>query len=339
MKRHLRWWWFGSVCASAIILAGCPQPNDPDPDPDPDPETDYRTEMRDFVVDLADYARGINPDFIVIAQNGPELLTTNGEKDGPLSMDYALTLDGLGQEHPFYGQNAYNTATPSDDRDYYTDLLDRAETEGIEVLVTDYCNVPALVLDGLARASNRGYIHFAAPNPSYDLDTIPTFPASPFGANDGDVTVLPDAANFLYVIDSDPFGTRAAFVSAVQATNYDVLIMDPFHNGTAFTASQVNAIRAKANGGSRLVIAYVNIGAAENWRYYWDENWETGDPSWIDDEYDGYPDEHWVHYWDSAWRDIIFGNDSSYLKRVLDAGFDGVYLDNILAFEFFEGKK
>ena len=329
--------WPVLVLVLVVIAAGCPQPNDP-ADPDPDPEIDYRDEMRSFVTELADYARGFSAGFIVIAQNGPELLTTDGEADGPLSTDYAVALDGLGQEHPFYGQDAYNTATKKNDRNYYLDFLDRAESEGIEVLVTDYCNVPALVLDAYARSANRGYIHFAAPNPSYDLDSIPVFPGAPFGANDDAIETLADARNFLYVIDSEPFGSPAGFVAAVQATNYDILIMDPFHDGTAFTADQIAAIHTKANGGTRLVIAYVNVGAAENWRYYWDNQWETGDPEWIDEEYEGYPDEHWVRYWDSEWKDIVFGNDTSYVKRVLDAGFDGVYLDNILAFEFFEGQ-
>ena len=36
---------------------------------------------------------------------------------------------------------------------------------------------------------------------------------------------------------------------------------------------------------------------------------------------------------------IIFGNDESYLHKIIDSGFDGVYLDIIDAFEFFEVKK
>jgi cysteinyl-tRNA synthetase len=43
-----------------------------------------------------------------------------------------------------------------------------------------------------------------------------------------------------------------------------------------------------------------------------------------------------VWYRDKQWQDIIYGNDSSYLKKILDAGFDGVYLDVIDAFEYFE---
>ncbi len=43
-----------------------------------------------------------------------------------------------------------------------------------------------------------------------------------------------------------------------------------------------------------------------------------------------------VRYWEDGWQDIIFGNDNSYLKKILDAGFDGVYLDIIDGFEYFE---
>jgi cysteinyl-tRNA synthetase len=43
-----------------------------------------------------------------------------------------------------------------------------------------------------------------------------------------------------------------------------------------------------------------------------------------------------VKYWEKEWQDIIFGNEDSYLQKILDAGFDGVYLDIIDAFEYFE---
>ena len=41
-------------------------------------------------------------------------------------------------------------------------------------------------------------------------------------------------------------------------------------------------------------------------------------------------------YWQPEWKDIIYGNDDSYLKKILDAGFDGVYLDIIDAYERYE---
>ena len=36
------------------------------------------------------------------------------------------------------------------------------------------------------------------------------------------------------------------------------------------------------------------------------------------------------------WQKIIMGNDGLYQKKILDAGFDGAYLDIIDVFEYFE---
>ena len=60
-------------------------------------------------------------------------------------------------------------------------------------------------------------------------------------------------------------------------------------------------------------------------------------PGWLSEENGDWHGNYKVHYWDPEWQEIIFGNAGSYLKKILDAGFDGVYLDIIDAFEFFEG--
>jgi cysteinyl-tRNA synthetase len=51
-----------------------------------------------------------------------------------------------------------------------------------------------------------------------------------------------------------------------------------------------------------------------------------------------FPDNYKVRYWMPGWRAILFGRASpglerSYLDRILQAGFDGVYLDIIDAYE------
>ena len=45
-------------------------------------DIDFRQEMRDFVTDLSNYSKGLDPGFIIIPQNGQELITDNGEADG-----------------------------------------------------------------------------------------------------------------------------------------------------------------------------------------------------------------------------------------------------------------
>jgi len=95
-------------------------------------------------------------------------------------------------------------------------------------------------------------------------------------------------------------------------------------------------LKKKANGGKRLVICYMSIGEAEDYRYYWNADWVNNPPEWLDGENPDWPGNYKVKYWHTDWQNIIYGNNSSYLKKILDAGFDGVYLDIIEAFEYYE---
>ena len=62
-----------AVVIASIVFLGCVN------------ERDYRQEMRDFVQDISIYAREIEPGFIVIPQNGHELLTEDGMSNGTIA--------------------------------------------------------------------------------------------------------------------------------------------------------------------------------------------------------------------------------------------------------------
>ncbi|WP_049784619.1 endo alpha-1,4 polygalactosaminidase [Sediminispirochaeta smaragdinae] len=140
-------------------------------------------------------------------------------------------------------------------------------------------------------------------------------------------------------MNESDFPNTATFLSALQATNYDVLLIDLFFDGTEeseLSASEVAALRAKANGGSRIVLAYMSIGEAEHYRYYRKGSWNDNKPVWLAGENSDLPGNYKVRYWSDDWKEIIYENDQSYLKKIIDAGFDGVYLDIIDAYEYFE---
>jgi cysteinyl-tRNA synthetase len=158
-----------------------------------------------------------------------------------------------------------------------------------------------------------------------------------FNENANVITDLQDAKNFLYLISPDDnYSTKQAFVDAINNTNYDCIIMDFFYNGEAYSPAQIEQLRQKANGGGRLLICYMSIGEAEDYRYYWQGDWKVGEPKFIDEEDPDWKGNFRVRYWEQEWQDIIFRSSTSYLDRILAAGFDGVYLDIIDAFEFFE---
>lgn len=297
-------------------------------------DLDFKQEMRNFVVGISEYAKSINPDFIIIPQNGQELVTINGEESGDPCLTYLSAIDGVGREDLFYGYDNDDIATPTTDRNYMISFLDVCETSNVEVLTTDYCWTHSKMDESYTQNHAKRYISFAAP--VRELNVIPDYPANPYNVNNDTIENLAVAKNFLYLLNPENFTSKQEFITAIKATNYDVLIMDCFFDDVLFTPDEVEQLKTKQNGGQRLVISYMSIGEAEDYRYYWQSSWKVGNPSWIKKENPDWEGNYKVLYWEPAWKTIIYGNNESYLKRILDAGFDGVYLDIIDAFEYFE---
>lgn len=297
-----------------------------------DIEIDYKQKMREFVIGISQYAKAIKPNFFIIPQNGIELVATNGIASGQPHNAYLSAIDGNGQESLFYGYLNDDQPTHSEDNNYLKEFLNVSKNAGNTILVTDYCSTPTKMSNSYLQSSNAGYISFAADHRA--LDNIPTFPNPIHQENSSSISNLSDAKNFLYLINLANYTSKTDFINAVTATNYDLLIMDLFFNdGTPFTSSEIAQLKNKANGGKRLVIAYMSIGEAENYRYYWQTSWNKNKPSWLDAENPNWAGNYKVKYWNTEWQNIIYGNDNSYLKKILDANFDGVYLDVIDAFK------
>ncbi|MBT4483237.1 MAG: hypothetical protein HOC71_06125 [Candidatus Latescibacteria bacterium] len=324
------------LIAATVFSCGDNSTDDGDDFTDSD-GTNYKQEMRNFVQNISMYSKTEKPGFIIIPQNGHELLTVNGEETGTPAGNYITAIDGVGREDLFYGYDDDNAATPAADRSYMTAFMDIAEENGVQVLVTDYCSTHSFMDDSYEQNAARDYISIAADH--RELDNIPDYPAVPYNINASDVKTLAEAKNFLYLLNPGPYSTKAAFLNVLKNTDYDVLIIDLFYDGTEqLTPDDVSSLKVKANGGSHLVIAYMSIGESENYRYYWRAEWEKNPPSWLAGENPGWPGNYKVRYWDESWQKIIYGNIDSYIKKIIDAGFDGVYLDIIDAFEYYENQ-
>lgn len=301
----------------------------------PLPDLDFRQEMRDFVIDLSDYAKNIDSNFIIIPQNGQELVTNNGEGDGTPNSEYIAAIDAAGRESMFYGYYNDDQLTPVEDRDHLLALCQVCENYSVEVLSTDYCSTHTKMDNSyIYNNIDNSFISFAADE--RNLNNIPGYPRPINNENTTNITNISLAENFLYLINSENYTLKSDFISAVNSTNYDVIIMDLYHNEAAYTQAEIQSLKTKANSGARLIIAYMSIGEAEDYRYYWNSSWKEGNPLWLDKENSDWAGNYKVRYWENGWQDIIFGNDNSYLKKILDAGFDGVYLDIIDGFENFE---
>ncbi len=114
-------------------------------------------------------------------------------------------------------------------------------------------------------------------------------------------------------------------LSKVNAT---ILVVDPDDS----RLSKEDTVKLHEQG--KTVIAYLSIGQAESYRSYWDDKWELDTPRWLGTEDLEWPENYWVRYWDQEWKNIVF----TCLHEIIEKGFDGVLLDRVDAYEYWEDK-
>jgi cysteinyl-tRNA synthetase len=161
----------------------------------------------------------------------------------------------------------------------------------------------------------------------------------------------PDVASI--VVNSTPQGTHPP-VQALEPTNWvywlsdiklseiaavspDAVVIDYSQGGgedTEFSRSDIDTLRSGMSGPA-LVISYMSIGEAEDYRYYWKSAWSSSKPSWLEKENHNWAGNYKVRYWEPEWQSLIFGTPDSYLDKIIATGFDGVYLDIIAAYDYF----
>lgn len=93
--------------------------------------------------------------------------------------------------------------------------------------------------------------------------------------------------------------------------------------------SDIKRSNVEKRGVEPLVLAYVNIGQAENWRWYWQKGWKPGSPEWIaGKDPSGWPGCYPVLFWHEEWQQIVI----EIIEKTLAAGFDGIYMDWVEVF-------
>jgi cysteinyl-tRNA synthetase len=151
---------------------------------------------------------------------------------------------------------------------------------------------------------------------------------------------LSNVKDFLYILQ-----TENVNISTLANSEFDLIVMDYAKFGDADSEYNRNQIEKIKTGGrsnhSKVVLAYMSIGEAEDYRFYWHPSWEPGLPPWLGPTNPEWEGNYKVRYWMQGWKNIIFGTPSgsnkSYLDRIIDQGFDGVYLDIIDAYEYWSG--
>lgn len=277
--------------------------------------------MQDFVIEISKHAKNKKNNFLIIPQNGAELAFEKVDPSKKLNLNYLKAIDGLGIEELFFNE--------VEKKDSYRLEMLRQIKEHKKILVSEVVANDEMAKEAINKNNEEGFLCFPRQKNNYHYGSLLTEIEN---ENDKNISSINDCKNYLYLINSDKFSTKKELLETLANTNYDLLLIDLFYLSFPFTKDEINILKKKKNGANRLVISYMNIGAAENWRYYWDANWKLGKPSWLKKNYPDYDNEIIVAYWHSEWKNIIYKDKDSYLNKIIEAGFDGVYLDNVEAY-------
>jgi cysteinyl-tRNA synthetase, unknown class len=123
----------------------------------------------------------------------------------------------------------------------------------------------------------------------------------------------------------------------IAASPHDLVVVDysndrRFYMEWPLVAADVATMQARADGRRRIMLSYLSVGEAEDYRNYWQWEWleeAANRPSWLGKENPDWEGNYPVKFWEPGWQSIMFGGPEKYLDSIIRAGFDGVYLDRV----------
>jgi uncharacterized protein (TIGR01370 family) len=153
-------------------------------------------------------------------------------------------------------------------------------------------------------------------------------------------TLQSNPLTWAYVLQADEHHPeKKDAVKALKKCDRDWIVIDAYHSmhkKGQWTAKDIEKIRSGRSG--RKVLCYLSIGEAEDYRMEWPELMEYGangeKPDFLEEENPDWPGNYKVRYWDVRWQSMILKR----IESILEAGFDGLYLDIVDAYDYFEEK-
>lgn len=281
----------------------------------------YQDRMKQLITEIRHQAEGKK---LIITQNGNALYFRHGEID----TRFLPITDGTTQESLYFGGVLqFDRATDEKDKNELLALLAPIRQTGKPVLLINYGQ----------GADKKAYLTEEDMRSGFVSELLPAFeatalyePIHPFTSDD--ITALTQVKNFLMLLNPEKAKNRDAYFQRLANTDFDLLLIEPAHEGEFLTKEQIARLKNKKNGGRRLVIAYFSVGEAENYRAYWQAAWHEHPPSWIVAENPDWPGNYLVKYWQQPWKDILY----AYQKNLDALGVDGYLLDTVDSYEYFQ---
>lgn len=137
-----------------------------------------------------------------------------------------------------------------------------------------------------------------------------------------------------------------ASIRDINASTFNLVTIDYSRDGSDTQRYRPIDLAALHRRG-KTALAYLSIGEAEDYRDYFQSGWLAQDrasglqqpspsaPTWLGHTNPDWAGNYKVRYWAKDWQQIVL----SYVDNIIDAGFDGVYLDIIDAFEYWSDRR
>jgi cysteinyl-tRNA synthetase len=296
---------------------------------------DYANEMRKLITSIATYARQLNPKFIIIAQNVPNLMMLNQNDDaftGSVDTNFMNSINAWSIEELFFGNVQDDLASPTSFTNNLIAYANRAKTVfKHQIFVVDYVYTAGKVFQSALKNRILSYLGLQL---NRSVSSVPAFPRPLPDQNPNSVTRLQDVKNWLYLVNPVKFVNKFDYLVSLRATYYDLVVISPFFNNTLLTQNDMGLLKSKLNGARRPVICLMSIGEAQNYTPYWQASWSACS-GFIDSANPYASGSFRVKYWNAAWKNLLYGDTSSLMYSLVKTGCDGVYLDGLESFAYF----
>ncbi len=358
----------GLAVAQSVTVPGIETPQPPKVLPgrfEAIKDINFRGELQQLVMDISSRGREGTRPFAVVVEGGEDLILRRPAPDRPrdengvptinlmgkntiepitrimlenveTNRPYLRAIDAQSFDSLFYGYAESGVATPEDVVNRRLLFAERIKQLRLPIWTADLVDDPAQADAVYNRAEGLDIVAFANPSGSGFFDSIPDYPKRIPDANANNIDAISKVKNFIKITDSSTFDSKQQFIAAMQQTNYDAIVVDVFHGrDNPLTMDEVEALKFKRLGATRMVLAKVDVSRISDQAYFWKPEWSETPPPWIfDTSPDGY--NYDIMFWAPEWREILFGRTDSYIGGIYLLGFDGVYLTGLDAYERYE---
>ncbi len=123
--------------------------------------------------------------------------------------------------------------------------------------------------------------------------------------------------NFHYQLQNAKF-------NQLKNLSWTIIFVDP--EDSKLTWWQLWQLKQNGN----IIIAYLSIWEAENYRAYWNNNWKTNSPSWLGEENPSWTWSYYVKYRLTWWQNIVFNE----IDKIKNIWYDWVVLDTLDTYSY-----